>query len=339
MISALFFTWFFAASALTVNALRRPVPPGRRFPPLWLPAMIVSELAPWLLIVRALVAGGFIAAGALELRIGQAGMGLFLVSELGLVPLMARSWRSAQEAGADPTLVDLFQVRCRLPDAVELTSEVRYWDHLTLDLYRHGDAITAPTLIYLHPGSWMRGRPGRQALPLFYELAEKGWVILDIRYPLSPVATFPDHLVGVKRAIAWAKSEGEAFGVDPKRVAIAGASSGAHLAALAALTWDQVALQPGFETADTSVMACAPHYGIYDLLIRNATRYDWPFIAKHVLKATPEAAPTFTGSGPRSTWCVATLRHSWSCTATSTQWCWSRNRVTSSTPSKQPARP
>ncbi len=291
MMSALFFTWFFAASLWTVNAIRRPVPPGKRLPPLWLPAMIVSELAPWLLIVRALVAWAFIAAAALELRIGQAGLGLFILSELGLIPLMARSWRSACEAGARPTLVDLFKIRSRLPDAVEMTRDVQYWDHLTLDVYRRAGATAAPTLIYLHSGSWMRGRPGRQALPLFYELAERGWVILDIRYPLSPVATFPEHLIGVKRAIARAKSEGGELGVDPERVAIAGASSGAHLASLAALTWDHVGLQPGFETADTSVMACAPHYGIYDLLIRNATRYDWPFIARYVLKANRQDAP------------------------------------------------
>lgn len=115
--------------------------------------------------------------------------------------------------------------------------------------------------------------------------------MLDVRYPLSPVATFPEHLIGVKRAIAWSKREGRDLGIDPDRVAIAGASSGAHLAALAALTWDHADLQPGFEEADTSVVACAPHYGIYDLLIRNATRYDWPFVAKSVLKATPDDAP------------------------------------------------
>jgi dipeptidyl aminopeptidase/acylaminoacyl peptidase len=60
---------------------------------------------------------------------------------------------------------------------------------------------------------------------------------------------------------------------------------------LAALTWDRPDLQPGFEEADTSVIACVPHYGIFDLLIRNATRYDWPFVARHVLKARPEDAP------------------------------------------------
>jgi hypothetical protein len=53
LISAVFFTWFFAACLWTVNALRRPVPPHRGFPPLWLPGMIVSELAPLFLMARA----------------------------------------------------------------------------------------------------------------------------------------------------------------------------------------------------------------------------------------------------------------------------------------------
>jgi acetyl esterase/lipase len=287
--SALFFTWFFAAALWTVNALRRPVPPGRRFPPMWLAGMIVSELAPWLLGVRGLVAWGFIALGALELMIGKVGLVLFLLSELGLFPLMMRTVRSSREAGGGTSLFALFKIGSRLPPGVVMTAEVPYAEGLTLDVYRRPETFRGPTLIYVHPGSWMRGRPGRQARPLIHELAASG--VLDIRYPLSPAATFPEHLIGVKRAIAWAKTEGVSLGVDPERVAIAGGSSGAHLASLAALTWDHPSLQPGFEEEDTSLIACAPHYGIYDLLIRNATRYDWPFVARYVLKARPDEAP------------------------------------------------
>ena len=116
--------------------------------------------------------------------------------------------------------------------------------------------------------------------------------MLDIRYPLSPDATFPEHLIGVKRAIAWAKDTGSReLGIDPNRVVISGGSSGAHLAALAALTSDNRSLQPGFEDADTSVIACLPFYGIYDLLVRNPTRYDWPFIAQYVMKSRPSEDP------------------------------------------------
>lgn len=291
MIAALFFTWFFAASLWTVNALRRPVPPDRRLPPLWLPGMLISELAPLYLVLRGLIAWMFIALGALADPVGRAGLALFVLSEFGLIVLMARTVRSARRTGHSPSMLTLPQIYESRPDQVEMLSEVHYWNDLSLDVYSRADVSAAPTLVYVHPGSWMRGRPGRQARSLFYRLARRGWVVLDIRYPLSPAATFPDHIIGVNRAIAWAKSEGVVYGVDPLRVAISGGSSGAHLAALAALTWDEPGLQPGFEEADTSVIACVPFYGIYDLLVRNPTRYDWPFVARDVMKAGADERP------------------------------------------------
>lgn len=292
MISAFFFTWFFAACLWTVNALRRPVPPGKRFPPLWLPGMIVSELAPVYLVARAVVAAGFIALGALDRGVGQAGLVLFALSEFGALVLIMRTVDGAAATGHSPTLLSLFKVIERLPAGVERQVELPYWDSLSLDVYSRPGVVEAPTLVYVHPGSWMRGRPGRQARAMSHRLAEQGWVVLDIRYPLSPDATFPEHLIGVKRAIAWAKDEGAShLGVDPDRVVISGGSSGAHLAALAALTSSNAELQPGFEEVDTSVVACVPFYGIYDLLVRNPTRYDWPFIAQYVMKSRPGEAP------------------------------------------------
>lgn len=297
LISALFFIWFAAAIIWTVNALRRPVLPGHRFPPLWLPGMIVSELAPIYLVARVLIAWAFIAAGALDLGIGRAGLVLFALSELGLLVLIARTVRSGLATGHSPSLFTLFKVAERLPTGVHKQEEVPYFDHLTLDVYSQEGSVEAPTLVYVHPGSWMRGRPGRQARAMFYRLAARGWVILDIRYPLSPEATFPDHLIGVKRALAWARNGGREYGVDPTSMFIAGGSSGAHLAALASLTANRADLQPGFEDEDTSVSGCVPSYGIYDLLVRNPTRYDWPFIARYVMKVAPVEAPDLYALG------------------------------------------
>jgi acetyl esterase/lipase len=254
--------------------------------------MIVSELAPVYLVLRAVIAVGFIALGALDRGIGFAGLVLFALSELGALVLIARSIRGAEATGHSPSALTLFQVTDRLPDGVEHLMEMPYWDSLSLDAYARPGLTRAPTLIYVHPGSWMRGRPGRQARAMSHRLADLGWVVLDIRYPLSPDATFPEHLIGVKRAIAWAKETGrQELGVDPDRVVVSGGSSGAHLAALAALTPDDHELQPGFEDADTSVIACLPFYGIYDLLVRNPTRYDWPFIARSVMKSNPSDDP------------------------------------------------
>lgn len=288
MISAAFFVWFFTAGLWTLNALRRPVPPGGGLPPMWLPGMIVSELAPAFFVLRALIAWAFLTAGAGAGMVGLTGSVLFVLGELGLVVLMARSVRSARATGHSPSPLSLFKVREGLPEGVEVSHGLHYWDRLTLDLYRAPDARQAPTLIYVHPGSWMRGRPGRQARALVNRLLSRGWVIADIRYPLSPEATFPDHLIGVRRAIAWMKTEGMAYGVDPARVVLSGGSSGAHLAALAALTWDHPELEP---VGDVTVAGCVPFYGIFDLLVRNPTRYDWPFIARHVMKAVPSTHP------------------------------------------------
>jgi acetyl esterase/lipase len=99
-------------------------------------------------------------------------------------------------------------------------------------------------------------------------LAAKGWVCVTANYRLSPKATFPDHLIDVKRALAWIKDHIAQYGGDPSFVAVSGGSAGGHLAALTALTPNEARYQPGFEDADTTVDACVPLYGVYDFTNR-----------------------------------------------------------------------
>ena len=51
-----------------------------------------------------------------------------------------------------------------------------------------------------------------------------------------------------------------------------GGSAGGHLSAMLALTGNDPVLQPGFESVDTSVQACVPHYGVYDFTAEDGTR-------------------------------------------------------------------
>ena len=96
-------------------------------------------------------------------------------------------------------------------------------------------------------------------------LAANGWVGFNADYRLSPDVAMPEHVIDVKRAIAWVREHGAEHGADPERIVITGGSAGGHLAALAALTANDPALQPGFEDVDTSVVAAIPFYGVYDL--------------------------------------------------------------------------
>jgi acetyl esterase/lipase len=159
---------------------------------------------------------------------------------------------------------------------VERTKNIAYGPHGRrnyLDVYRHQDHPTlCPTLLQIHGGGWVIGNKDQQGVPLMQHLAARGWVCVAPNYRLSPRATFPDHLVDLKKALAWIREHGEEYGADPDFVVVTGGSAGGHLTALIALTQNDPEYQPGFESADTSVAAAVPYYGVYDFTGRHCSR-------------------------------------------------------------------
>jgi acetyl esterase/lipase len=149
-------------------------------------------------------------------------------------------------------------------------------------------------LLFVHGGAWVLGKKDHHGLYLMRYLAAQGWVCFGVDYRLSPRATFPDHLVDVKRAIAWVKEHADEYGADPDFIVISGGSAGGHLCSLAALTAGDRSYQPGFEEADTSVSACVSLYGIYDLEDRARV---WPhrglrvLLERHVMKKSLDKDP------------------------------------------------
>jgi len=134
-----------------------------------------------------------------------------------------------------------------------------------LDIYHRADVKAgAPVLMQIHGGAWVIGRKDQQGMPLMYHLAARGWVCVAINYRLSPRATWPDHLLDCKRALAWIRENIAQYGGDPDYVVVTGGSAGGHLAALIGLTANDPELQPGFEDVDTSVRAMVPFYGVFD---------------------------------------------------------------------------
>ncbi|AGL37581.1 alpha/beta hydrolase [Mycobacterium avium] len=153
---------------------------------------------------------------------------------------------------------------------VEKTNVVSYGPHgraNLADIWRRRDLPRdgkAPVLLQVPGGAWAIGMRRPQAYPLMSHLAARGWVCVSIGYRVSPRHTWPDHIVDVKRALAWVKENIARYGGDPNFVAITGGSAGGHLCSLAALTPNDPKYQPGFEDADTSVVAAVPVYGRYD---------------------------------------------------------------------------
>jgi acetyl esterase/lipase len=153
---------------------------------------------------------------------------------------------------------------------VEKAGTVQYGPHPRVnlaDIWRRRDLPRdgkAPVLLQVPGGAWAIGMRRPQAYPLLSHLAERGWICVSVDYRVSPRHTWPDHIVDVKRALAWIKENIADYGGDPDFVAITGGSAGGHLCSLAALTPDDPQYQPGFEDADTSVAAAVPIYGRYD---------------------------------------------------------------------------
>ena len=153
---------------------------------------------------------------------------------------------------------------------VDKQSTVHYGPHgrtNLADIWRRRDLPRdgkAPVVVQVPGGAWAIGMRRPQAYPLMSHLADRGWICVSLAYRVSPIHTWPDHIVDVKRALAWVKDNIASFGGDPDFVAITGGSAGGHLAALAALTANEPAFQPGFEEADTTVLAAVPLYGRYD---------------------------------------------------------------------------
>lgn len=133
-----------------------------------------------------------------------------------------------------------------------------------LDVHHRRDRPAGgPVLIYFHGGGFRMGHKRKGGRHLFYQLAARGWVCVSANYRL---AGFPDAHIDAKRVIAWVRSHAAEYGGDPGTIIVSGASAGAHLASMVALTPNDPAFQPGFEDADTSVAAAIGFYGYYGRL-------------------------------------------------------------------------
>lgn len=160
-------------------------------------------------------------------------------------------------------------------------------NHL-LDIWRRPDVLPgsgAPVLLQVPGGAWAISEKRGQAVPLISRMVELGWICVAINYSRSPLAAWPAHLVDVKRAIAWVRQNIADYGGDPNFIALTGGSAGAHVGSLAALTANDVTLQPGFEDVDTSVQAAVPYYGAYDLTDpSNMCELMLPFLERFVMR-------------------------------------------------------
>ena len=134
-------------------------------------------------------------------------------------------------------------------------------DELKLDLFLPAEARRPSLVVWVHGGGWRSG--SRDNVPIA-GLAQAGYAVASVDYRLSPVAAFPAQVHDIKAALRYLRANAERYGFDARRIAIAGASAGGHLAALVGTTSGH----PGLEGAvgdhldqSSDVAAIVDYYG------------------------------------------------------------------------------
>jgi acetyl esterase/lipase len=140
------------------------------------------------------------------------------------------------------------------------------------DLYLPAGARDVPAVVAVHGGGWQIG--ARDAFKYWGpHLAAHGYALFSISYRLAKKGhkTFPHAVQDVMAAVQFVRGNAGEFGIDPVRIALFGASAGAHLGALAALGGRAKVFAGGYPgdahaSQDTSVKAFVGVYGVYDLI-------------------------------------------------------------------------
>jgi len=158
-------------------------------------------------------------------------------------------------------------------DSVIIHPGVAYANHdgveLQGDLYLPKNAKSAPALVAVHGGGWVQG--ARSAFQYWGRyLPARGVALFAISYRLATKGKmFPQAVQDVLAGVQFVRGKAGEFGIDPQRIGLLGASAGAHLASLAALSGTKLAGgYPGdpFTRTATDVKVLVGVYGVYDML-------------------------------------------------------------------------
>ena len=120
------------------------------------------------------------------------------------------------------------------PDNVIRVEDISYGSHKmnVLDVYRPQNIEgKLPVIVSVHGGGWVYGD---KKLYSHYctRLAERGFVVVNFTYRLSPESKFPCHLEDTVKVFDWVAKNAETFGMDTEHVFAVGDSAGGHILAL-----------------------------------------------------------------------------------------------------------
>lgn len=153
----------------------------------------------------------------------------------------------------------------------------------TLDVWRPAGNATAkrPVLIFWYGGGWAKGDRRSYAFAA-RAFAGSGFVVVVPDYRKVPDVRFPAFVEDGAEAVKWTRDHVAEFGGDPDRIAVAGHSAGAHIAAMITLDTQWLKAQG----VDPKIIKAAVGLsGPYDF---------YPFTSSRAIEAMKGADPAAT---------------------------------------------
>ena len=106
---------------------------------------------------------------------------------------------------------------------------------LQLDLVLPKPGAAAPVVVLVHGGGWRSG-DRQEFAALAARLAERGCASAAVSYRLAGQALYPAAVDDVREAVRWVRAHAGDYGIDGRRIAIAGGSAGGQIASLVGVT-------------------------------------------------------------------------------------------------------
>ena len=167
--------------------------------------------------------------------------------------------------------------------------------NLALDLYLPANVASPPLVVWIHGGRWMN----RTKAEARTDFVEHGFAVAAVDFRQSTEERFPAMVHDIKAAIRFLRAKAPELGYRADRMAIAGTSSGAHLAALVGVTNGNKELEGSvgdFGNQSSGVQAIVSYYGASNLMtiLPQSTPYGLG-VRKPALQSLLGALPEETG--------------------------------------------
>lgn len=135
---------------------------------------------------------------------------------------------------------------------------------LGLDIHMPAGVRNPPLVVWVHGGAWSAGNKSNYPA----ELVANGFAVASLDFRQTTEARFPANVHDIKAGIRFLRAKAAEYGYRADKIAIAGASSGGHLAALVGVTNGHAELEGTVgehAKQSSSVQAIVSYFGASNL--------------------------------------------------------------------------